>query len=88
MLKLLEAIFAGKCATENIDNTGHPQMRGQLQCNGACTGQAAAHMPQPVQLPLHCSWPRRRGWPVLSIFSVAHLPAKIASNSFNILPPP
>ena len=31
MLKLLEAIFAGKCATENIDNTGHPQMRGQLE---------------------------------------------------------
>ena len=40
MLKLLEAIFAGKCATENIDNTGHPHMRGQLQCNAVANAMA------------------------------------------------
>ena len=41
MLKLLEAIFAGKVATENIDTTGHERMRGQLQCNGSCDGCGA-----------------------------------------------
>lgn len=32
MLKMLEAIFHGKIATENIDTTGHKRLRGQLQC--------------------------------------------------------
>ena len=49
MLKLLEAIFAGKCATENIDTTGHPRMRGQLQCNGNCTGCGMCAAACPVQ---------------------------------------
>ena len=49
MLKLLEAIIAGKCATENIDNTGHPRLRGQLQCNGNCTGCGMCAAACPVQ---------------------------------------
>ena len=49
MLKLLEAIFAGKVATENIDNTGHPRLRGQLQCNGNCTGCGMCAAACPVQ---------------------------------------
>ena len=49
MLKLLEAIFAGKCATENIDTTGHPRMRGQLQCSGECNGCGACAAACPVQ---------------------------------------
>lgn len=38
MLKMLEAIFHGKIATENIDTTGHKRLRGQLQCDGSCDG--------------------------------------------------
>lgn len=49
MLKLLEAIFAGKVATENIDTTGHERMRGQLQCNGSCDGCGACAAACPVQ---------------------------------------
>ena len=49
MLKLLEAIFAGKVATENIDHTGHPRLRGQLQCNGNCTGCGMCAAACPVQ---------------------------------------
>ena len=49
MLKLLEAIFAGKCATENIDNTGHQRLRGQLQCSGNCNGCGACAEACPVQ---------------------------------------
>ena len=49
MLKLLEAILAGKCATGNIDTTGHPRMRGQLQCNGQCNGCGACAAACPVQ---------------------------------------
>ena len=36
MLKMLEAIFHGKIATENIDTTGHKRLRGQLQCLCRC----------------------------------------------------
>lgn len=49
MLKLLEAIFAGKVATENIDTTGHKRMRGQLQCNGTCNSCGACAVSCPVQ---------------------------------------
>lgn len=49
MLKLLEAIFAGKCSTENIDNTGHQRLRGQLQCSGNCNGCGACAEACPVQ---------------------------------------
>lgn len=38
MLKMLEAIFAGKIATENIDNTGHKRLRGELSCGAGCDG--------------------------------------------------
>ena len=41
MLKMLEAIFHGKIATENIDTTGHKRLRGQLQCDGGCDGCGA-----------------------------------------------
>lgn len=36
MLKMLEAIFAGKIATENINTTGHKRMRGPLICDSTC----------------------------------------------------
>ena len=36
MLKMLEAIFAGKIATENINTTGHKRMRGTLKCDSSC----------------------------------------------------
>ena len=38
MLKMLEAIFAGKIATENIDTTGHKRLRGELSCGASCDG--------------------------------------------------
>ena len=38
MLKMLEAIFAGKIATENIDTTGHKRLRGELSCGAGCDG--------------------------------------------------
>ena len=38
MLKMLEAIFAGKIATENIDTTGHKRLRGELSCGACCDG--------------------------------------------------
>lgn len=38
MLKMLEAIFAGKIATENIDTTGHKRLRGELSCGTGCDG--------------------------------------------------
>lgn len=38
MLRLIEAIFAGKIATEKIDVNGHPRMRGELHCVGSCDG--------------------------------------------------
>ena len=38
MLKLIEAIFAGKMQTEDIDTVGSKQFRGELNCNTAeCT---------------------------------------------------
>lgn len=46
---MLEAIFAGKIATENIDVTGHKRMRGVLQCNGKCGGCGACAAACPVQ---------------------------------------
>ena len=49
MLKLLEAILAGKCATENIDTTGHERMRGQLQCSGGCNGCGSCAAACPTQ---------------------------------------
>ena len=38
MLKMLEAIFAGKIATENIDTTGHKRLRGELSGGAGCDG--------------------------------------------------
>lgn len=38
MLKMLEAILAGKIATEKIDVNGHKRMRGQLYCEDSCDG--------------------------------------------------
>lgn len=38
MLKMLEAIFAGKIATENIDTTGNKRLRGELSCGAGCDG--------------------------------------------------
>ena len=35
MLKLIEAIFAGKIRTEDIDTVGSKQFRGELNCNPA-----------------------------------------------------
>lgn len=49
MLKMLEAIFAGKIATENIDVTGHKRMRGVLQCSGKCSGCGVCAAACPVQ---------------------------------------
>ncbi|WP_405383947.1 NADH-quinone oxidoreductase subunit NuoB [Phascolarctobacterium sp.] len=49
MLKMLEAIFAGKIATENIHTTGHKRMRGQLYCDGNCGGCGACAAVCPTQ---------------------------------------
>ena len=49
MLKMLEAIFAGKIATENIDTTGHKRLRGELQCDGSCDGCGSCVAACPVQ---------------------------------------
>ncbi|MCQ2359433.1 MAG: NADH-quinone oxidoreductase subunit NuoB [Phascolarctobacterium sp.] len=38
---MLEAIFAGKIATENINTTGHKRMRGALKCDSSCDGCGA-----------------------------------------------
>lgn len=48
MLKMLEAIFHGKIATENIDTTGHKRLRGQLHCDGSCDGCGACATACPV----------------------------------------
>ncbi len=50
MLKMLEAIFAGKIATENIDISGHKRLRGQLQCHAtaACAQCGACAEACPV----------------------------------------
>lgn len=48
MLRMLEAIFRGKIATENIDTTGHKRLRGQLQCDGSCDGCGACAAACPV----------------------------------------
>ena len=49
MLRLIEAIFAGKIATEKIDVNGHPRMRGELHCVGSCDGCAKCTVACPVQ---------------------------------------
>ena len=49
MLKMLEAIFAGKIATENIDTTGHKRLHGELQCDGSCDGCGACANACPVK---------------------------------------
>ncbi len=49
MLRLIEAIFAGKIATEKIDVNGHPRMRGELHCVGSCDGCAKCAVACPVQ---------------------------------------
>lgn len=36
MLKMLEAILAGKIATETVSTDGHKRMRGQLNVTGSC----------------------------------------------------
>lgn len=48
MLRMLEAIFRGKIATENIDITGHKRLRGELQCDGSCNGCGACAAACPV----------------------------------------
>lgn len=48
MLKMLEVIFAGKIATENIDTTGHKRLRGELNCSGSCDGCGACAAACPV----------------------------------------
>ena len=48
MLKMLEAIFAGKIATENIDTTGHKRLRGELNCSASCDGCGACAAACPV----------------------------------------
>ncbi len=48
MLKMIEAIFAGKIATEAIHTTGHKRMRGQLQCDQKCGGCGACAGACPV----------------------------------------
>lgn len=48
MLRMLEAIFRGKIATENIDTTGHKRLRGQLQCDGSCDGCGSCAAACPV----------------------------------------
>ena len=49
MLKMLEAIFAGKIATETISTDGHKRMRGQLTVNGSCDGCSNSTAACPVQ---------------------------------------
>ena len=49
MLKMLEAIFAGKIATEEIHTTGSKRFRGQLQVKQDCTGCGACLAACPVQ---------------------------------------
>ncbi len=49
MLKMLEAIFAGKIATETISTDGHKRMRGQLTVNGSCDGCSKCTAACPVQ---------------------------------------
>lgn len=49
MLKMLEAILAGKIATETISTTGHKRMRGQLNVNTSCNGCGLCSAACPVQ---------------------------------------
>lgn len=48
MLKLLEAIFNGKIATKDINNTGSASFRGELQCNGNCNACGACQQACPT----------------------------------------
>ena len=48
MLRMLEAIFRGKIATENVDITGHKRLRGQLVCDNKCDGCGACAGACPV----------------------------------------
>ncbi len=48
MLRMLEAIFRGKIATENVDTTGHKRLRGQLVCDKECDGCGACAAACPV----------------------------------------
>ncbi len=41
MLKMLEAIFRGRIATENIETTGHKRFRGRLHCEAGADTTAA-----------------------------------------------
>lgn len=48
MLRMLEAIFRGKIATENVDTTGHKRLRGQLVYDKECDGCGACAAACPV----------------------------------------
>ena len=47
MLKMLEAIFHGKIATENIDTTGHKRLR--VSCSATAAVTAAVPVPLPAR---------------------------------------
>ena len=49
MLKMIQAIFAGKIVTENIHNTGHKGFRGQLLCSEGCSACGKCQGACPVQ---------------------------------------
>ncbi|WP_293728372.1 NADH-quinone oxidoreductase subunit NuoB [uncultured Phascolarctobacterium sp.] len=49
MLKMLEAILAGKIATENIETTGSKRLRGQRRCADGCIGCGQCASACPVQ---------------------------------------
>ena len=49
MLKMLEAIFAGKIATEDIKTVGADRMRGTLACEGRCNNCGACEKSCPCQ---------------------------------------
>ena len=49
MLKMLEAILAGKIATENIETAGSKRFRGQLRCAECCSGCGQCAAACPVQ---------------------------------------
>lgn len=49
MLKMLEAILAGKIATETVSTDGHKRIRGQLNVTGSCDNCGFCAAACPVQ---------------------------------------
>lgn len=49
MLKMLEAILAGKIATETVSTDGHKRMRGQMNVTGSCDSCGLCSAACPVQ---------------------------------------